>query len=34
MMEYPIAKMYIDARIQKIYGGSNEIMKLLIAREL
>lgn len=34
MMEYPIAKMYIDARIQKIYGGSNEIMKLLIARDL
>ena len=34
MMEYPIAKMYIDARIQKIYGGSNEIMKLLIAREI
>jgi len=34
MMEYPIAKMYIDARIQKIYGGSNEIMKLLIARDI
>jgi len=34
MMEYPIAKMYADARIQKIYGGSNEIMKLLIAREI
>ncbi len=34
MMEYPIARLYIDARIQKIYGGSNEIMKLLIAREL
>ncbi|MDT8429157.1 MAG: acyl-CoA dehydrogenase family protein [Pseudomonadales bacterium] len=34
MMEYPIAKLYIDARIQKIYGGSNEIMKLLIAREI
>jgi acyl-CoA dehydrogenase len=34
MMEYPIAKMYIDCRIQKIYGGSNEIMKLLIARDI
>lgn len=34
MMEYPIAKMYVDSRIQKIYGGSNEIMKLLIAREI
>ncbi|MEX2130406.1 MAG: acyl-CoA dehydrogenase family protein [Pseudohongiellaceae bacterium] len=34
MLEYPIAKMFIDSRIQKIYGGSNEIMKLLIAREL
>lgn len=34
MMEYPIARLYIDARIQKIYGGSNEIMKLLISREL
>jgi len=34
MLEYPIAKMYADSRIQKIYGGSNEIMKLLIAREI
>lgn len=34
MMEYPIAKMYIDSRVQKIYGGSNEIMKMLIAREI
>ena len=34
MMEYPIAKMYADARVQKIYGGANEIMKLLIAREI
>jgi acyl-CoA dehydrogenase len=33
-MEYPIAKMYIDSRVQKIYGGSNEIMKLLIARDI
>jgi alkylation response protein AidB-like acyl-CoA dehydrogenase len=33
-MEYPIAKMFADSRVQKIYGGSNEIMKLLIAREI
>ncbi|RZL81893.1 MAG: acyl-CoA dehydrogenase [Rhodococcus sp. (in: high G+C Gram-positive bacteria)] len=34
MREYPIARMYEDARVQKIYGGSNEIMKDLIARAL
>jgi len=34
MLEYPIARMYADARAQKIYGGSNEIMKELIARTL
>jgi len=34
MREYPIARMYADARVQKIYGGSNEIMKDLIARSL
>lgn len=34
MMEYPIAQMYAAARIQKIYGGTNEIMKILIARSL
>jgi alkylation response protein AidB-like acyl-CoA dehydrogenase len=32
MMEYPIARMWTDARAQKIYGGTNEIMKELIAR--
>ncbi|KXO98994.1 acyl-CoA dehydrogenase family protein [Tsukamurella pseudospumae] len=32
MMEYPIAQMYAAARVQKIYGGTNEIMKELIAR--
>ncbi len=31
MMEYPIAQMYADARVQKIYGGTNEIMKEIIA---
>jgi acyl-CoA dehydrogenase len=34
MLEYPIAQMYVDARVQKIYGGANEIMKELIARSL
>lgn len=32
MSEYLISHLYTDARIQKIYGGSNEIMKELIAR--
>ncbi len=34
MDEYPISRMFRDARVQKIYGGTNEIMKLLIARSL
>jgi acyl-CoA dehydrogenase len=34
MTEFPIARLYADARIQKIYGGTNEIMKVLIARTL
>lgn len=34
MAEYPIAQMWRDARVARIYGGSNEIMKLLIARSL
>ena len=34
MNEYPIARMYKDSRIQRIYGGTNEIMKILIARTL
>ena len=34
MNEYPIARMFRDARVQRIYGGTNEIMKVLIARSL
>ncbi|HMU87331.1 MAG TPA: acyl-CoA dehydrogenase family protein [Agitococcus sp.] len=34
MMEYPAARAYVDARIQRIYGGTNEIMKEVIARSL
>jgi acyl-CoA dehydrogenase len=34
MMEYPIARAYIDARIQTIYAGTTEIMKEIIGRSL
>lgn len=32
MEEYPISKMFVDARVQRIYGGTSEIMKELISR--
>jgi acyl-CoA dehydrogenase len=32
MMEYPIAELFVDARVQRIYGGTNEIMKELASR--
>ncbi|MGV0837922.1 acyl-CoA dehydrogenase family protein [Mycolicibacterium thermoresistibile] len=34
MLEYPVARMYADARGQRIYGGANEVMRELIARSL
>ena len=34
MKEYPISRAYVDARVQRIYGGTSEIMKELIARSL
>ncbi|WP_250284080.1 acyl-CoA dehydrogenase family protein [Frankia sp. CiP1_Cm_nod2] len=34
MTEYPIARAFVDARVQKIYGGTNEIMKEIIGRSL
>ncbi|MDP5219340.1 acyl-CoA dehydrogenase family protein [Ruegeria sp. 2205SS24-7] len=34
MMEYPIARLYADSRVQMIYGGTNEVMKELIARSI
>jgi acyl-CoA dehydrogenase len=34
MLEYPIARMYADARVQRVYGGANEIQRELVARSL
>jgi long-chain-acyl-CoA dehydrogenase len=34
MADYPIAELYVDARVQRIYGGTNEIMKELAARSM
>jgi len=34
MMEYPIAQIFADTRVQRIYGGANEAMKELVARSL
>ncbi len=34
MNEYRVGRMYKDARVSRIYGGANEIMKVLIARSL
>jgi alkylation response protein AidB-like acyl-CoA dehydrogenase len=34
MLEYPIARAYVDARVTRIYGGTTEIMKEIIGRSL
>ena len=34
MLEYPIARAFADARVTRIYGGANEIMKEIIGRSL
>ena len=34
MMEYPIAKAFLDSRVQTIYGGTTEIMKEIVGRSL
>jgi acyl-CoA dehydrogenase len=34
MSEYPISQIWADARVTKIFAGTNEIMKMLIARAL
>jgi alkylation response protein AidB-like acyl-CoA dehydrogenase len=34
MREYPIARAFVDSRVQRIYGGTNEIMKEIIGRSM
>ena len=34
MLEYPIAKAFLDSRVQTIYGGTTEIMKEIIGRSM
>jgi len=34
MMEYPIARLYTDARVARIYAGTSEVMKTIIAKSL
>ena len=34
MREYPISKLYVDARVQRIYGGASEVMREIVARTL
>ena len=34
MLEYPISRAYVDARVQRIFAGTNEIMKVIIAKQM
>jgi acyl-CoA dehydrogenase len=34
MLEFPISRAYMDARVQRIYAGTNEVMKLIIAKQM
>ncbi len=34
MLEYPMARAYMDARVQRIYAGTSEIMKVIIAKQM
>ena len=34
MLEYPVTRAFMDARVQRIYAGTNEIMKIIVAKQL
>jgi acyl-CoA dehydrogenase len=34
MMEYPVARAFMDMRVQRIFAGTNEIMKTIIAKQM
>ena len=34
MLEYPVTRAYMDARVTRIYGGTSEIMKIIIAKQM
>jgi acyl-CoA dehydrogenase len=34
MLEYPVTRAYMDARVQRIFAGTNEIMKVIIAKQM
>ena len=34
MLEYPVARAYMDVRVQRIFAGTNEIMKVIIAKQM
>jgi acyl-CoA dehydrogenase len=34
MLEYPIARLYADARVSRVYGGTNEVLKIIISKSL
>ena len=34
MNEYPIARLYADARVSRIYGGTSEVLKTIISKSL
>ena len=34
ILEYPIARLYADTRVSRIYGGTSEVMKTIIAKDI
>ena len=34
MLEYPVARAYMDARVGRIFAGTSEVMKLIIAKQM